>query len=52
MQKIMINVVILCDFVIFIFFENCILSKESYAFSKVTVKNQMGYAKGRKKWVF
>ena len=42
MQKIKINV-ILCDLVIFLFFKNCILSRESHAFPKVTAENHMGY---------
>ena len=27
----------------FLFFKNCILSRESYAFPKVTAENHMGY---------
>ena len=33
---------ILCDSSIFLFLEKCTLSRESYAFSKVTAENHMG----------
>ena len=43
MEKFKINVVILCDSVIFCFFKNCILFRESYAFPKVIAEDHMDY---------
>ena len=34
---------ILCDSIIFVFFENSMLSTELYAFPKVSTENHMGY---------